>query len=280
MPLSPAEQLLYSTVRLSASRNGALFSTGTGFFFSFPLDADHEAPCLITNKHVIANADEISALCHTEDPNNPGYPSDEVTTISLDLRQKSIFYHPDANIDLCALPIAPLLNAATSAGKGLFFIKCNYSIIPNDDAWGDFDAIEEVIMIGCPSGLFDEVHGLPLIRRGITASPLSRRFKGKDEFIVDMACFPGSSGSPVFIFDKMGYYSKKDGSANFGGTRLILVGILYSGPLITTKGTIKLGIAPSVEVASMMHLGNVIRSNQLKSIGTLIATTHRASLKV
>ena len=280
MPLSPAEQLLYCTVRLSASRGGRFISTGTGFYFSFPLGPNEETPCLVTNKHVISNADEISALCHLENRASLGHPSDAVTTISIDLRATPVFLHPNQSVDLCALPIAPFLTQEAQAGRSLFYKTCDYSIIPSDTDWDHFDAIEEVTMIGCPSGLYDEVNGLPLVRRGITASPLSKRFKGNDEFVVDMACFPGSSGSPVFLFDKMGYFDKKNGSLNLGGTRLVLVGILYSGPMITNQGTITLGIAPSVQVASMMHLGNVIRSSQLKEIGILLALQHNKNTSI
>lgn len=139
-------------------------------------------------------------------------------------------------------------------------------IIPADDDWQFFDAIEDVTMVGCPRGLYDEVNNLPLVRRGITATSLANRYNGKDEFVVDMACFPGSSGSPIFLFNQNGYLDRKKNSMMMGSTRILLAGVLYAGPLITNQGEIVLGQAPRIEVASMMHLGYAVRSTALRAI--------------
>jgi len=57
-------------------------------------------------------------------------------------------------------------------------------------------------MIGYPNGLWDHVNNLPLIRRGITASHPGVDYQiegqnGPGVTVIDMACFPDSSGSPV-----------------------------------------------------------------------------------
>lgn len=225
----------------------------------------------MTNKHVLEEADVVSALCHNEDLNNPGYPSEVVATMMFNIKNGIVFYHPDQNVDLCAVPIGPILMQARDAGTPLFYGSLNSDIIPEDDARENFDAIEDVTMVCCPNGLFDEINSVPLVRRGITASAIGRKFNGKGEFVVDMACFPGSSGSPIFIFDRMGYYDKKENVTKMGSWRLVFVGILYSGPLITNKGTITLGVTPSIEVASMMHLGNAMRSSRISEVCNQIA---------
>lgn len=84
--------------------------------------------------------------------------------------------------------------------------------------------------------------------------------------MVDMACFPGSSGSPVFIYDRNGYRDRRTNTYNMGQQRIVFVGILYAGPQITNNGQIILGQQPRVMVAAMMHLGNVIRSSALHAI--------------
>lgn len=84
--------------------------------------------------------------------------------------------------------------------------------------------------------------------------------------MVDMACFPGSSGSPIFVYDRNGYLDRKTNSYNIGASRIHFVGVLYSGPLITNDGRIVLQQHPKVEVSAMMHLGNAIRSSQLHGI--------------
>ena len=59
------------------------------------------------------------------------------------------------------------------------------------------DAMEDVIMVGYPVGLWDSVNNRPIFRRGITATDPKVDFEGKKEFLIDCACIWGSSGSPV-----------------------------------------------------------------------------------
>ena len=54
-------------------------------------------------------------------------------------------------------------------------------------------------MIGYPIGLIDEYNNKPIVRKGITATTYNIDYNGKKEFLIDIACFPGSSGSPIFI---------------------------------------------------------------------------------
>ncbi len=125
-------------------------------------------------------------------------------------------------------------------------------------------------MIGCPRGISDEVNNLPIVRRGITATSLSKLYNGKPEFMVDMACFPGSSGSPIFLYNRNGFFDRKQNSYMMGTTRLKFVGVLYAGPLVTNDGQLVLGQVPRVAVQSMMHLGNALRSTTVLEIGAEI----------
>lgn len=134
-------------------------------------------------------------------------------------------------------------------------------MIPDDSQWNNFDAIEDVIMIGCPRGIFDEANNLPIVRKGTTASALSKRYNGRSKFMVDMACFPGSSGSPVFL-NQSNYYDKIN-NAMVMGMRFFFLGVMYAGPTFTAVGQIALGQQPRIEVAGMMHLGQVIRSSEI-----------------
>lgn len=261
--LTLAERLLYSTVKLTASKDGVPISYGTGFFMYFAKEADRFFPAIVTNKHVVAGADQITAICHTSEGN---MPSGKFVPCNLWIVPGSCIEHPDPGIDLCAIPIGDIMNQAHAAGTPLFLQWIDWNIIPSDDDWAYFDAIEEVVMVGCPNGISDEINNFPIIRRGITASPISRKYNGLEEFMVDMACFPGSSGSPVFIYEKNGYFDHRNNSLMMGRQRIVFVGILYAGPQISTDGQIILGQQPRVIVAAMMHLGNVIRSSALHAI--------------
>ncbi|ENX58299.1 MULTISPECIES: S1 family peptidase [Acinetobacter] len=259
--LTIAEQLLYSTIKIISVKQRVAFGTGTGFFSAFNRTRDSFAPVLVTNKHVIKGADSISIKCHLQEPISGG-PSGRYLNINLPL-QNLVIPHPNENVDLCAILVGDALNQANTDGNQIFYSNIEMGIIPVEDEWQYLDAIEEVTMIGCPNGISDEANNFPLVRQGITASNPSKRYNGKNEFVVDMACFPGSSGSPIFLYNPFGYFNKRTGNFQIGEGRLKLLGILYAGPLISNTGQITLNTKPSVEMNSPMHLGFAIRSSEL-----------------
>ncbi|MCG6560821.1 serine protease [Ruegeria sp. 1NDH52C] len=261
--LTLAERLTLTTTRISAFRERAQVGFGTGFFFNFKVSDEQLVPAIITNKHVVDGCDQITVVCHTA---NGSEPSGKFIPCHLDARPGAILAHPDADVDLCAIPFGPILKQAEANGTPLYYTGLDFGIVPKDDDWQYFDALEEVIMIGCPRGIFDDFNNLPITRRGNTASSLTKLYGGKQEFMVDMACFPGSSGSPIFVYDRNGYLDRKTNKYNIGASRVQFVGILYGGPLITNDGKIVLQQYPKVEVSAMMHLGNAIRSSQLHGI--------------
>ena len=90
----------------------------------------------------------------------------------------------------------------------MFFQSLDDSFIYSNTQLESLMAVEDVIMVGYPIGLADDIHNLPLIRSGITASHPAIDFRCKPEGVVDMACFPGSSGSPVFLYNQTTFYDK------------------------------------------------------------------------
>ena len=258
-----AERLLYSTVKITSFIGENAMGTGTGFFMRFAERDERFIPAIVTNKHVVRGADRIVAVCHFDEGDRP---SGKFVACTIYIVAGSYIDHPDEAVDLCAIPMGDIMNKALNVGTPIFMQWLDKGIIPEDEDWDHFDAIEDVTMIGCPNGISDEVNNLPMTRRGITASPLSKKYNGKEEFMVDMACFPGSSGSPVFIYDRNGYLDRKTNSYRVGAQRILLVGILYAGPQIANNGQVILAQPPQVMVAAMMHLGNVIRSSALHVI--------------
>ena len=129
-------------------------------------------------------------------------------------------------------------------------------------------------MIGYPKGLWDTAHNLPLLRKGITSTHPSFDFKGKREFLIDAACYPGSSGSPVFLYN-LGYIWDK-GTDNFKlENRLKLLGIMYSGPLhnaegITLNQTVTLASGKTTITPILINLGYVIKSSVLLDFEELL----------
>lgn len=272
--LTLAEQLLYSTVKLTSYNGDQQLSTGTGFFMRFAYQGEGGLmiPAIVTNKHVITGADRITVICHLA---NNDKPSGKFICCNILIAQGTYIDHPEMAVDLCAITIGEIINQASSAGTPLFLQYLDFELIPDDDDWQYFDAIEEVMMIGCPNGISDETNNLPIVRRGITATSLTNSYNGKDEFMIDMACFPGSSGSPVFIYDRNGFLNRRTNTYRIGAQRIKLVGILYGGPQIANSGHLILAQPPIVAVAAMMHLGNVIRSSAMQTIDTEVRRLYR-----
>lgn len=265
--LSPSEQLAHSTVRIECQLANGLTGTGTGFFFRFAESEGIHVPAIVTNKHVIAGARKGQFLMTLGDAN--GEPLQQTHHAFLfDNFERMWIPHPDKDIDLCAMPIAPILEAAKKESKQLFYISLDKSLIPSKAEYDDMVLMEEITMVGYPNGIWDQVNNMPIFRRGITATHPNLDWNGKPEFLIDAACFPGSSGSPVFLYNQVGY-ATKSGGMTIGPGRLKLLGILYAGPQHTVSGEIKIVTIPTqnvpVAISSIPNnLGIVIKATKLE----------------
>jgi len=253
-----AEQMLYTTVKIDTYKLGLPTGSGTGFFYRIK-KGKFDAIFLITNKHVLRDSDQVTTRFHIDDDGSERKSKLWNTTFNF----KEILLHPDENVDLCGINFSLTHDAMIAAGHKPKFTIVQKADIPTALEWQNLDAIEDVTMIGCPRGIYDEYNNFPIVRRGITSSNPSILYNGKSEFMVDIACFPGSSGSPIFLYNPLGYFDKGSNSYMLGNSRIKLLGILHSGPTINAKGEIILGQNPSVEISTMMHLGYAIRSSEL-----------------
>lgn len=271
--LTSAELMLYSTVKLTTYASGVELGTGTGFFFRVDCAPDLHAVIMVTNKHVMEGADEVVMHLHVGQGDFNDGPSGEVLRYLVRMTPMPVTNHPDDDVDLCYFSMVDAIKKSQQVGKPLYIVALCEDDIPAADEWQYFDAIEEVTMIGCPRGIFDEKNNIPIARRGITATPLSKLYNGKPEFMVDMACFPGSSGSPVFVYDRIGYLDRKTNIFQMGSQRVKFVGVLFAGPLITNEGKVVMGHSGSFEVATMMHLGYAVRSSEIAALSKIVRAT-------
>jgi hypothetical protein len=126
--------------------------------------------------------------------------------------------------------------------------------------------MEDITMIGYPNGIWDSVNNLPVIRRGTTATPPYVDWNGKSEFLTDIASFPGSSGSPVFLCN-IGSFTDRTGGVHLGQTRLHLLGVHYAGALHTATGEIQIVTAPTnVQPVPVLQMPN--------NIGVVVSSRH------
>ena len=234
--LHMAELLSYVTVRLTCVKaNGT--SHGTGFFYDIPhiTDPALHLPVIVSNRHVVKDVVETIIVFTLADANS--FPSSETYTLRIDNRAFPWIGHPDASVDLSVLPIVPVLNHMQRQGKRPFFFPLNSSFIPDDEYLKSVTQTDEVIMIGYPGGLWDNVNNQPIFRKGILATSPSKNFEGRREFLIDMPVYWGSSGSPVLLFSDGMYFDRSSRSGMLGG-RVKLLGVNYATITSTVSGKV------------------------------------------
>ena len=207
-PISNIENAMFTTIRIETIDYNDEKGVATGFLFWNRIDDNKGSLFLVTNRHVIENSKRatyhvikkkenkpwLGEALHTDDPNP----------------KERWFFHPDPKIDVAITPFVPILKHFESQGGEIFYRNIQSDLIPTEkDLVDDIDAIEDIIFIGYPIGLYDEQNYTPIIRKGITATPVYIDFNGKKQFLIDASIFPGSSGSPVFLNDTNIHFRKK-----------------------------------------------------------------------
>ena len=270
MKLFLTEELSYSTVRIECELQSGEMAYGTGFFVAFK---DASVPVVITNKHVIKDSKRGTLIFTKADANNEPLDKDHFN-FYISSFESYWRLHPDPNVDLCAMSLSLFFNSAAQQHVKLFYKFIPMSLIPNSAQLQELSALEDIIMIGYPNALWDEVNNKPLFRKGVTATHPAFDFNGQKEFMIDAACFPGSSGSPVFLF-KEGVTMNRGGGATLNpGPQCLLLGVLYAGPQQSVTGEIQVVNVPTsqvpVPVSSIpMNLGFVIKSERIKELEAL-----------
>ena len=272
--LSLMEQLCFSTTRIETyDANGNGYS-GTGFFFRLEIDGNKKVPLVVTNKHVVRGMAKGFFILTKADSNGNPMHKDHVK-IEIEKFEQNWIFHPDDNVDLCVLPVANIFYNAQIHGVPLFYRTFEDTHIPSGNRLNDLDAVEEILMIGYPNGLWDSVNNMPIVRKGITATDIKFDYEDRKEFMIDAACFPGSSGSPVLICNT-GSYQDKQGRIRVCGSRVLLLGILYAGPQLTVTGEIKVVNIPNMQQKQLAvshipnNLGYVIKSERIKDFAPIL----------
>jgi hypothetical protein len=271
--LNPATRVALCTTRLECTGAGVR-SFGTGYHYLFVAPGDDAIPTIITNKHVVNGATQIRVELQLmpvggdNEVKEDGSVAGEVRyPMILEALDSLVVPHPDPAIDLCAILIGPVTNSLP-AGLALKNYNLSRSMHISEDDAKYIRPVEPVLMIGYPNGLWDQVNNRPLARQGLTASHPLIKWMGSRQFVIDAACFPGSSGSPVFLYEDGMYRVGHDGYTP--GTRARLLGTLWGGPTITAEGRLEPRAIPTSTnvpvVPLMMNLGYVIHASALDDL--------------
>jgi hypothetical protein len=263
-PRTPEERFLLSTVRIETEQ-----CTATGFFFGFQGD---RSDVLITSRHAIAGSSQ--GLLRLHDAFWKDERHGEAPTFDIELKDFENLWirHPDESIDLVALPCKNIDDAAARLGKSAHWMTIESIMVPTASRLIELNAVEDVLMLGYPNGLWDKSHNLPIYCRGITASHPEIDFCGKPELLIDMACFPGSCGSPVFVFKAKGQTDDR-GNVRCGEPQDLLLGVVYAAATVASDGQIaarptSVGICSREEFS--IHLAYVIKSRELLRFADVI----------
>lgn len=265
--LSIFENLSLSTVRIECKNSEGQVSAGTGFFMKFLEKENSYVPAIITNKHVVKGAKVGSIYFSLSDGQGQPLYSRHHRFEIIDFAEPWLD-HPDPTIDLCAMPINILVDKMLQNGLKPFITFIEFSIFPSKDDIEEMAGMERVVMVGYPNGLWDSKHNQPVFRSGVLASHYKFDWNGKPEFLIDAACVPGSSGSPVLIADIGQVYSKK--GLNIGSSRIKFLGVLYAGPVLTADGSIEVMPGPvnhdiRAKTQIPINLGYVIKAKELRA---------------
>ena len=184
-------------------------------------------------------------------------------TLHYERFNKQWFFHPNPEIDIAISPFGQIVNHLAEKKVSIFYKFIPDTLVPNDSVNKEISAVEDVLIVGYPNGLYDTKHLLPIVRKGITATPATIDFENQPKFLIDASIFPGSSGSPVFICNE-GSFTKK--GELFMGNRIIFLGIVasvYIHPEINKLETIQIPTqeVPIVRSCQMIDLGVVYKAS-------------------
>lgn len=238
------ERIMRSTLRLDVIGSNVQPVRATGFLFDTRRDGDTFAPYLITCKHALRTVKEIKFPLTVK---NPDGASSRILQQRVHTRMEDIILHPHPAVDLAAISLKTTFSELESSNIEPICTFLDYSCIPLSEEWDTFNAIERVVMLGYPYGLCDEANNLPLIRCGTTATHPCFDYQGIPKFLADMACYDGSSGSPVFLCDQD---FKLKPPATDG--QVMLLGIQASGFRMS-----------SADMETCLHLGTIVKSSQI-----------------
>jgi S1-C subfamily serine protease len=260
---SIAKRLLFSTVRVDTELEDGSQGSGTAFIITHS-HAKGTTPFVVTNRHLVEGV-RRGGLVFTRGA--AGRPAlGQRFQLNIEEFPAAWFFHPDASVDLALVPLRPLERAARALGVELYYHAVDSSRIPDAATTRGFDALEDVLFVGYPSGVWDHVNLMPILRRGTTATPLELDFEGHKQFLIDAAVYPGSSGSPVFVMRSDARRSHLPNGRTIWFAGVIAAVFFREEPDTLVPRPVPTHAPPRSVCSEMIDLGLVIKSESVREV--------------
>ena len=194
---SITKKLLFNTVRVDTVMEDGSEASGTAFVVNHT-HSRGTTTFIVTNRHLVEGVRQGGLVFTQKRGGQPIFG--QRFQLNIDDFPHAWFMHPDAEVDLAIIPMRPLEQAARDQGVELYYHAIDSRLAPDAATERALDALEDVLFVGYPNGVWDQTNLMPILRRGTTATPMALNFEGRKEFLIDAAVYPGSSGSLVFVY--------------------------------------------------------------------------------
>ncbi|MEI8639818.1 hypothetical protein [Vibrio coralliilyticus] len=212
---SLSESMLFVTVRIDTVDANGNGGSGTGFIFLHNYNGN-DVLSVVTNKHVIEGAVKGGITFIKREGGNPKLG--DSFRIDFDNFESVWSGHPEKDIDIAVTPLVPLLEfMKVSHNVDVFFKHISSEDIPSAANVAEIDALEEVVFVGYPNGIWDSKNYTPIIRKGTTATPYALDFEGTKKFIIDASVFGGQVVAHYFSITQVHILEKMDGQLSVLG---------------------------------------------------------------
>jgi V8-like Glu-specific endopeptidase len=226
IPTDTIDSLYYTVTRItthhytdSESVNPSEISKATGFFYS----NKQNSLFLVTNRHVLVNEDKgyfpniARIMLHV---NQSDIKQNEYYDIALYTKAKKMWIESNVKVDVVAIPIE-----MNKLPQGSIIVSFNVANLLQSNI--QLHVGDDIVVMGYPFGVYDDIHNLPILRNGIIASAYPIPFRDKPYFLVDSDLEEGVSGSPVITKFK-DTWRTRNGSKPPIGFSFFLLGIISS----------------------------------------------------